>query len=203
MLFLDEKKNSTLKAQTVSCVTDMQKISPQKFSQNKTVEVYQLWFRVHFFYNETLELQKVKSRQIGSSYMDRLRKASLTTEGLRLWGENWIFQQDNVAIYNARRSKGFFNGKHSAFEPSTVLSRTKPNQDWGWMAKDIFKHGSQFETVDAIHEAVYECWVSILRTLMKKLIMSMPKWISELAKNGGYTYILNCHCIYIYIYIYI
>ena len=43
-----------------------------------------------------------------AGYIDMLERSSVFTEGARLCGEDWIFQQDNVAIYIVRRSKDLF-----------------------------------------------------------------------------------------------
>ena len=63
-----------------------------------------------------------------------------------------------------------------------------PNKNvWRWMAKDIYKHGSQFETINDLHAAVYASWASIPNILMQKL-MNMPKEIfNVIRKSGGYT----------------
>lgn len=54
-----------------------------------------------------MELQIIRGRQTAAGYTGMLKRASLLTEGLRFCGNDWILQQDNGAIYNARKTKDF------------------------------------------------------------------------------------------------
>ena len=49
-----------------------------------------------------MELQVVQGRQTAAGYVRMLQKASLVTEGHRLCGDGWLFQQDNAAIHLLR-----------------------------------------------------------------------------------------------------
>lgn len=44
-----------------------------------------------------------------SGYRGMLDRESLCTEGLRLFGNDWIFQQDNAAIHNELVNDGHFS----------------------------------------------------------------------------------------------
>uniref|UniRef100_A0A3B4B3S9 Tc1-like transposase DDE domain-containing protein n=1 Tax=Periophthalmus magnuspinnatus TaxID=409849 RepID=A0A3B4B3S9_9GOBI len=46
---------------------------------------------------------------------------------------------------------------------------------WGWMARDIYKNGHQFQTVDALHEAIFTIWSNIPSSFLETLASSMPK----------------------------
>ena len=48
-----------------------------------------------------LKLQFVSGRQNAADYVKMLNDLSLTQEGYHLCEEEWIFQQDYAAIYNA------------------------------------------------------------------------------------------------------
>ncbi|CAB1429965.1 unnamed protein product [Pleuronectes platessa] len=61
-----------------------------------------------FSFNGTMELQVVQGRQTATGYVEMLQRASLMTEGPRLCGNDWVFQQDNTPIHNARLTKTFF-----------------------------------------------------------------------------------------------
>uniref|UniRef100_A0A3Q3B4N6 Tc1-like transposase DDE domain-containing protein n=1 Tax=Kryptolebias marmoratus TaxID=37003 RepID=A0A3Q3B4N6_KRYMA len=58
-----------------------------------------------FSFNGTMELQVVQGRQTAAGYVEMLQWASLMTEGPRLCGNDWVFQQDNAAVHNARLTK--------------------------------------------------------------------------------------------------
>lgn len=123
----------------------------------------------------------MEGRQTAAGYIAMFERASLLTEGNRLCGESWIFQQDNAAIHTARRIKDFFQTNNI-----TLLSHPSCSPDlnhienlWGWMVKEVYKHGSQCNTEEALREAVYETWKSVPRTLFEKLLTNLPKRVSS------------------------
>lgn len=59
-------------------------------------------------------------RQTAAGYVQTLQRATIMTEGPRLCGNSWVFQQDNAAVHNARMAKDFFR------ENSTT-ARTSPS----------------------------------------------------------------------------
>uniref|UniRef100_A0A3B4H8A6 Tc1-like transposase DDE domain-containing protein n=1 Tax=Pundamilia nyererei TaxID=303518 RepID=A0A3B4H8A6_9CICH len=61
-----------------------------------------------FSFSGTTELQKVQGRQTAADYVQMLQRALLMTEGPRLCGNDWVFQQDNATVHNARRAREFF-----------------------------------------------------------------------------------------------
>uniref|UniRef100_A0A3Q2ZQM3 Tc1-like transposase DDE domain-containing protein n=1 Tax=Kryptolebias marmoratus TaxID=37003 RepID=A0A3Q2ZQM3_KRYMA len=61
-----------------------------------------------FSFNGTMELQVVQELQTAAGYVEMLQQASLMTEGPRLCGNDWVFQQDNAAVHNARLAKDYF-----------------------------------------------------------------------------------------------
>ena len=97
----------------------------------------------------------IQGRQTAAGYVSMLQKASLVTEGYRLCGEGWLFQQDNAAIHAARRTLAFFQDsevqllKHPACSPDL-----NPIENvWGWMARDVYKNGQQYATINELREA--------------------------------------------------
>uniref|UniRef100_A0A3Q2UXP4 Tc1-like transposase DDE domain-containing protein n=1 Tax=Haplochromis burtoni TaxID=8153 RepID=A0A3Q2UXP4_HAPBU len=61
-----------------------------------------------FSVSGTMELQEVQGRQTAAGYVQVLQRASHMTEGHRLCGNDWVFQQDNATVHNARRKRDFF-----------------------------------------------------------------------------------------------
>ena len=98
-----------------------------------------------FSFNGTMELQVVQGQ-----------RASLMTEGPPLCGNDWVFQQDNAAVHNAHWTKEFFQrnnitllGHHACSPDLNPIENI-----WGWMVREVYKNGHQFQTVDALREAI-------------------------------------------------
>uniref|UniRef100_A0A3B3XR65 Tc1-like transposase DDE domain-containing protein n=1 Tax=Poecilia mexicana TaxID=48701 RepID=A0A3B3XR65_9TELE len=82
-----------------------------------------------FSFNGTMELQIVQGRQTAAGYVEMLQWGSLMTEGPCLCGNDWVFQQDNAAVHNARLTNEFFQENnitlldHPAYPVSCAISR--------------------------------------------------------------------------------
>ncbi len=79
-----------------------------------------------FSINGKMDLQVVHGRQTAAGYVDMLQRASLLTEGPHLCGNDWVFQQDNAAVHNARLMKDLFQENnvilldHPACSPDVI-----------------------------------------------------------------------------------
>ncbi|CAB1452154.1 unnamed protein product [Pleuronectes platessa] len=103
------------------------------------------------------------------------------TEGPRLCGNDWVFQQDNAPIHNARLTKTFFQENNITLldHPACSPDLNPIENIWGWMAREVYKNGLQFQTVDALREAIFTTWRNIRTSLLETLTSSMPKRIFE------------------------
>uniref|UniRef100_A0A3B3S1M2 Transposase Tc1-like domain-containing protein n=1 Tax=Paramormyrops kingsleyae TaxID=1676925 RepID=A0A3B3S1M2_9TELE len=148
-----------------------------------------------FSFSGTMELQEVQGRQMAAGYVQMLQRASLMTEGPRLCGNDWVFRQDNATVQNARRTRDFFQENNI-----TLLAHLACSPDlnpienlWGWMAREVYKNGQQFQTVDAFRAAVFTTWRNVPTHLMETLASSMPQQIFEVINNnGGDPKVLAC-----------
>uniref|UniRef100_A0A3Q0SGF0 Tc1-like transposase DDE domain-containing protein n=1 Tax=Amphilophus citrinellus TaxID=61819 RepID=A0A3Q0SGF0_AMPCI len=102
-----------------------------------------------FSFNGTMELQVVQGRQTAAGYMEMLQRASLMTEGPRLCGNVWVFQQDNAAVHNA-----------------------------------LYKNGHQFQTMDALCEAILNTWSNVPTSLLETLASSISKRLFEVINKN-------------------
>uniref|UniRef100_A0A8C2J7U8 Tc1-like transposase DDE domain-containing protein n=1 Tax=Cyprinus carpio TaxID=7962 RepID=A0A8C2J7U8_CYPCA len=92
-----------------------------------------------FSFNGIMELQVVQGRQTVTGYVDLLQQASLLTEGPRLCGNDWVFQQDNAALHNALLTKDFFQENNVALldHPACSPDLNPIENIWGWMAREF------------------------------------------------------------------
>ncbi|KAK3513042.1 hypothetical protein QTP70_000198 [Hemibagrus guttatus] len=130
-----------------------------------------------FSFNGKMELQVVQGRQTAAGYVDMLQQASLMTEGPCLCGNDWVFQQDNAAVHKARLTKDFFQDNNVALldHPACTPDLNPLENVWGWMAREVYKNERQFQTVDALREAIFITWSNVPTSLLETVASSMPK----------------------------
>ncbi|GLD57284.1 mitochondrial ubiquitin ligase activator of nfkb 1-A isoform X1 [Lates japonicus] len=118
-----------------------------------------------------MELQVVQGRQTTTGYVEMLHWSSLLTEGPLLCGDDWVFQQDNTAVHNARLMRNFFQENNVALLDYPVCSPDlNPIENvWGWMAREVYKNGRQLQTVDALREAIFTTWSNVPTSLLETL----------------------------------
>ena len=140
-----------------------------------------------FSFHGTMELQVIQGRQTAAGYIGMLERASLLTEGPRLCGNDWIFQQDNAAIHNARRTKDFFMANNVILldHPACSPELNPIENVWRWMAREVYTNGCQFQTMHDLREAIFTTWNNIPASLLQTLISTMPKRMFEVIRNDG------------------
>lgn len=101
--------------------------------------------------------------------------------------EDLIFQQDNAAIHVSRESKSWFEARDIDLLPWPARSPDlNPIENlWGILAREVYKNGQQYETVQELEVAIRNAWCEIPIKTLETLVNSMPKRLFELVKNGG------------------
>ena len=130
----------------------------------------------------------MQGRQTAAGYVQMLQQASLMTEGPRLCGNSWVCQQDNAAVHNARLTKDFFRENNITLldHPACSPDLNPIENIWGWMAREVYKNGHQFQTVDALREAIFTTWSNVPKSFLETLSSSMNIGIFKvIKKNGG------------------
>ena len=59
-----------------------------------------------------MKLQVMQECKNAAGYIGMLERSLLFTEGARLCGEDWIFQQNNATIHTSCNSKDFSQANH-------------------------------------------------------------------------------------------
>uniref|UniRef100_A0A3Q2W2Q7 Tc1-like transposase DDE domain-containing protein n=1 Tax=Haplochromis burtoni TaxID=8153 RepID=A0A3Q2W2Q7_HAPBU len=82
------------------------------------------------------------------------------SNGHRLCGNNWVFQQDNALVHNARRTRDYFQENNITIldHPASSPDLNPVENLWGWMARKVYKKGQQFLTVNALCVALFTTW---------------------------------------------
>uniref|UniRef100_A0A8C5NBQ3 Tc1-like transposase DDE domain-containing protein n=1 Tax=Gouania willdenowi TaxID=441366 RepID=A0A8C5NBQ3_GOUWI len=91
------------------------------------------------------------------------------------------FQQDNAAVHNPRLTKDFFQKNNVTLldHPACFPDLNSIKNIWGWMAREVYKNGHQFQTVELFREAIFTNWSSVSTSLMETLASSVLKLIFE------------------------
>ena len=154
--------------------------------------------------NGKLSLIIMKGRFNADRYVQMLDDVNLHVEGVRICGENFILQQDNALIQCAKTSKNYLHAMRIQ-----VLERPAKSPDlnpientWGWLTKEVYKNGKQYNTTDDLMATVLKAWEELPLKYLENLISSMPDRIYEvIIKKGGtshYCWILlfRFYCIF-------
>lgn len=93
-----------------------------------------------FSFGGTMALQEVQGRQTAAGYVQMLQRPSLMIESPRLCVNDYVFQQDNAAVRNARRTRDFFKENNITLldHPACSPNLNPITNLGGWMAKEFF-----------------------------------------------------------------
>ena len=124
-------------------------------------------------------------------YIEMLDDAGLSEEGIKLCGEDFVFQQDNAPIHTARATMDYFHamGIKVLTWPARSPDINPIENAWGWLSHEVYKDGKQYDSVEELKKAVLKCWDNIPMEYLQKLISSMKNRVFEIIKqNGGQTH---------------
>ena len=118
-----------------------------------------IW-RGGFSYSGKLKLQFVSGRQKAADYVKMLNDLFFAREGCRLYGEEWIFQQDNVAIHNASITKKYLlEQKIRLLDHPACSPDLSPKENlWGLIVAKIYEGGRQYSAVSELKNAILDAW---------------------------------------------
>jgi len=139
-----------------------------------------------FGYNGKSKLTPIITRLDSAGYQDVL-KANLLSEGTKMGGRGWIFQQDNAPIHASRSTKSWLAARNVRVLPWPAKSPDlNPMENlWGIMTRRVYAHGKQYDTKRELKEAIHKEWENISLETLRKLTDSMPNRIHETILKQG------------------
>lgn len=121
----------------------------------------------------TMELQGVSNT--AASYIGMLERPSSLTEHPCSCRNDWIFQQDNAAIHNARSAKDFFIANNMFLLDHPAWTSTE-NVWAGWQGKSIEMEIKSKQCMIFVKPSS-PLGIAFQASLLQTLISTMPKWI--------------------------
>ena len=125
-----------------------------------------------------------------------LRTSSFPGWKIKLWWERklLVFQQDNAPAHKSRYTQSWLMD-HDFKEGRLMVSPNSPDLNpiknlWAIIKWRIYADGRQFNTLDALWNAVVDACRSIKPCEVRKLTSAIDKRLLKILKNGGgYVYL--------------
>ena len=94
----------------------------------------------------------------------------LAQEGLRLCGEEWIFQQDNAAIHNASvTEKCLLEQKIRLLDHPACPPNLNPIENlWGLIVAKVYE-GRQYSAISKLKNAIVDAWEDTFSSTLESI----------------------------------
>lgn len=139
-----------------------------------------------FGYGGRTPIAFLSGRQKATDHITTLNSYLLPTAE-EIAGANWIFQQDNARIHTANVVKTWMTEKNiSVLNWPAKSPDLNPIENlWGSLVRRVYQGGRQFQSADALKDAIVVNWHQIPEEELQKLINSMTNRLVEVLKNKG------------------
>lgn len=143
-----------------------------------------VWAAISF--NGVIDLVILEGRQNSADYIELLEIEKINFDEM-FEGQHWIFQQDNAAIHTARCVKRWFTDHNidvldwPALSPDLNIIENV----WGWLSRQIYAEGRQFESREELIRAIEDAFEQIPINYLKNLYNSLEKRLFEVVRNNG------------------
>ena len=142
-----------------------------------------------FSANGTTSLATTSHRMKSEDYQQVLSDHLLPNAG-GIAGRNWTFQHDNAPIHASRSTKDWLNSNsiRTMTWPSHSPDLNPMENVWGHLARQVYGHGKQYESVQELKTSLQSEWGKLPPSYLSRLTNSMPdRLFSCVAAKGGYT----------------
>lgn len=136
-----------------------------------------------------VDLVTIEGKQTAQKYLELISQQKANID--LLFGDDyWVYQHDNAPIHTAGIINNWFTENNIEVLQWPALS---PDLNiienlWGWLVKEVYAGGRQFETKEQLIGAIRETWNDIPRNLIVSLFNSIPRRVSAVIEQmGGHT----------------
>lgn len=104
-----------------------------------------------------------------------------------VFGDNFVFQQDNCPIHKARLVQNFMQNNNITTLPWVSKSPDlNPIENvWGEMAKQIYKAEFRPRNQDDLRQSIVQAWNQITPDYIRALVSSMPRRLRNVIEQNG------------------
>ena len=146
-----------------------------------------IWGAFSSFGTTTLAL--IRGRMDSRHYQEVLRDHLLPY--IHRWPNiEFLFVQDNAPIHVSRSTREWFDTQNVPLLPwPPIFCDCNPIENlWGDLSRVVYADGKQFDSVEALSNAIVCAWNSIPQSRLENLINSMPNRLAQVIQNrGGFT----------------
>lgn len=128
----------------------------------------------------------LNGRQASAHYCTTVQDSLLEFSAIN-YEENLKFQQDNAPIHVLKASKPWINDHNiETVQSPACSSDLKPIEDlWSLFSKSVHISGRQFDTIDALKQAVNTKCARIDDFVLQNFVLFMRQHCVEVVKSNG------------------
>ena len=116
-----------------------------------------------------------------------LIKEQINNHAERIFGPDYIFQQDNASVHISRLVQSYFNENNISILPWSARS---PDLNiienyWAELVHGVYANEKQYQHVQELKNAIVHEWDTLSQNYIQKLYKSIPNRTIEVIENKG------------------
>ena len=132
------------------------------------------------------DLAFLQGNQKSEEYIKVLEN-NLLPSAERIYGANYVFQQDNAPIHASKLTRAFLQERNINILswPACSPDLNPIENAWAKLSRLVYKGGRQFNSKSELEDAIRTSWNNLDSDFIKKLILSMDKRCFEIIEKNG------------------
>lgn len=124
--------------------------------------------------------------QNSAKYVQTLNQFLLPAAG-QIGGPNWVLMQDNAPIHTSRVTRAWLaeRGVRVLAWPARSPDLNPIENAWAAMSALVYEDGRQFDSVEALKDAISAAWVRISGEYRHNLFNSLPRRMQRVLDEQG------------------